>query len=60
DGSIFYDINKHFKIGLQGTNLLAAKTVLDNFAQIDGKVYEPRYQWTVTDRRYAVVLRARF
>jgi TonB-dependent receptor len=60
DGSIFYDINKHFKIGLQGTNLLAAKTVLDNYAQIDGKVYEPRYQWTVTDRRYAVVLRARF
>jgi TonB-dependent receptor len=59
DGSIFYDINRHIKIGLQGTNLLNAKTILDNYTQVGSTVYEPRYQWTVTDRRFAVVLRAR-
>ncbi len=58
DGSIFYDITSHFKIGVQGTNLLAAKTILENYTQVAGTVYHPRYQWTVTDRRFAVVLRA--
>ena len=60
DGSIFYDITHHFKIGLQGTNLLNAKTIFDNFTQIGNTSYNPRYQWTVTDRRFAAVLRARF
>jgi len=45
---------------LQGTNLLNAKTILDNFTQIGNTSYNPRYQWTVTDRRFAAVLRARF
>jgi TonB-dependent receptor len=60
DGSIFYDITKHFKVGLQGTNLLDAKTILDNYTVVDGTAYRPRYQWTVTDRRFAVVVRAKF
>jgi TonB-dependent receptor len=60
DGSIFYDITKNFKIGLQGTNLLDAKTILDNYTVVAGTAYRPHNQWTVTDRRFAVVVRARF
>ena len=47
---------KHFKIGLQGTNLLAASTFLD----VGDPNLKPRYSWTETDRRVAVVVRTVF
>jgi TonB-dependent receptor len=56
DGSIFYNITKNIKLGVQGTNLLNSKTILNE----GFKDFHPRSQWTVTDRRYAVIVRAQF
>lgn len=56
DGSIFYNITKQFKIGVQATNLLNSKTFLD----VGYANFHPRYSWTVSDRRFAVVARAQF
>jgi outer membrane receptor protein involved in Fe transport len=56
DGSIFYNLTKYLKIGVQGTNLLNSKTILnEGFAS-----FHPRSQWTVTDRRYALIARVQF
>jgi TonB-dependent receptor len=56
DGSIFYTINDHVKIGLQGTNLLNSRTFLD----VGDTTLAPRYSWTDTDRRFAFAIRAQF
>ena len=56
DGSIFYNINRNIKVGLQGTNLLNSTTHLD----VGFKELHPRNQWTVTDRRYTVAVRGKF
>jgi TonB-dependent receptor len=56
DGSIFYNITKNVKLGVQGTNLLNSKTFLD----VGYADFHPRYSWTVTDRRFAVIARAQF
>ena len=56
DGSIFYTVNKNFKLGVQGTNLLNSKTFLD----VGGADRHPRYSWNITDRRFAVILRGQF
>lgn len=56
DGSVFYSITDHIKIGLQGTNLLNSRTFLD----VGGVTLRPRYSWTDTDRRIAVAVRASF
>jgi TonB-dependent receptor len=56
DGSVFYSINDHIKIGLQGTNLLNSRTYLD----VGGATLAPRYSWTDTDRRIAVAVRTNF
>ena len=56
DGSIFYDITKNFKVGVQGTNLTRSKTFLD----VGYTDFHPRYSWTVGDRRFAFIVRARF
>jgi TonB-dependent receptor len=56
DGSIFYSINKQYKIGVQATNILKERTVLE-------VGYPDRvapYNWVETDRRVAVALRASF
>jgi outer membrane receptor protein involved in Fe transport len=56
DGSIFYNVTKNFKVGVQGTNLLNSKTFLD----VGYADFHPRYSWTVTDRRFAIIARAEF
>jgi TonB-dependent receptor len=56
DGSIFYQLTKNFKVGVQGTNLLNSTTFLD----VGGAERHPRYSWNVTDRRFALVLRGQF
>ncbi|MFM2289679.1 MAG: hypothetical protein RL684_2822, partial [Pseudomonadota bacterium] len=56
DGSVFYSVTDHVKVGLQGVNLLNARTFLD----VGGAVLHPRYSWTDTDRRIAVAIRASF
>ena len=56
DGSIFYDVTKNFKLGVQGTNLLNTKTFLD----VGGADRHPRYSWNITDRRIAFILRGQF
>lgn len=56
DGSVFYTVNTNFKVGVQGTNLLGARTFLD----VGGADLHPRYSWNVSDRRYAFVVRGQF
>jgi len=56
DGEVFYTLNGHIKVGLQGTNLLKARTYLD----IGSAALAPRYSWTDTDARYALAVRAQF
>jgi TonB-dependent receptor len=56
DGSIFYDVTKNIKVGVQGTNLLNSKTFLD----VGGADRHPRYSWNITDRRFAFIVRGQF
>jgi len=56
DAEMFYTLNDHLKVGLQGTNLLKARTYQD----IGGTLPAPRYSWTDTDTRYALAVRAQF
>jgi TonB-dependent receptor len=56
DGSILYSITPQYKVGVQASNILNARTYLD----VGGANFAPRYSWTDTDRRVAVVLRASF
>jgi TonB-dependent receptor len=61
DGELFYTLNDHLKIGLQGTNLLKARTYLDVRSQTaSGAFVTPRYSWTDSDSRYALAVRAQF
>ncbi|MBR0552794.1 TonB-dependent receptor [Sphingomonadaceae bacterium LXI357] len=56
DGSILVSMDEHVKVGLQATNILKARTYLD----VGDPDFRPRYSWTDTDRRIAVLLRAVF
>lgn len=56
DGSVFYSFTPKLKFGVQGTNLLNTRSYLD----VGGATLQPRYSWTDTDRRIAVVMRAQF
>jgi TonB-dependent receptor len=56
DGSIFYDLTSHFKLGFQATNILASKSYL----YVGYADRHPFYSVNTTDRRYAVVVRAKF
>jgi TonB-dependent receptor len=56
DGSIFYDLTKNFKTGIQATNLLHSKTYLE----VGGADRHPFYSSNVTDRRVAFVIRGQF
>lgn len=56
DGSILYAVDKHFKIGVQGTNLLNSRTYL----QVGDPDLKPRYSWTDTDRRFSILVRGVF
>ncbi|MBT0667906.1 TonB-dependent receptor [Novosphingobium profundi] len=56
DASILFDVGDHFKIGVQATNLLDSRTYL----RVGDPDLKPRYSWTETDRRFAVLVRTRF
>jgi TonB-dependent receptor len=56
DGSILYSVTRNVKLGVQGTNLLKAKTYLD----VGDADLKSRYSWTSTDRRIAFLLRSSF
>lgn len=56
DGSIFYDLTKNLKVGVQGTNLLVSKTYLE----VGYADRHPLYSSNVTDRRVAFVVRGQF
>ncbi|QNA84488.1 TonB-dependent receptor [Sphingomonas sp. So64.6b] len=56
DGSILYAVDKHFKIGVQGTNLLNSRTFLD----VGDPDLKPRYSWTDSDRRFSILVRGVF
>ena len=56
DASILYSLNKHLKVGVQGTNLLNSRTFLD----VGDTNFRPRYSWTDTDRRVAFLVRGSF
>jgi outer membrane receptor protein involved in Fe transport len=56
DGSIFYNVWKNVKVGVQATNLLASRTYLE----VGYANRHPLYSSNVTDRRVALVLRGQF
>jgi outer membrane receptor protein involved in Fe transport len=65
DGEIFYEVTDYLKVGLQGTNLLKARTYLDVGPGIPPVVpayvpVVPRYSWTDTDRTVALAVRLQF
>jgi hypothetical protein len=47
---------KHYKVGVQATNLLNSRTFLD----VGDTNLRPRYSWTDTDRRFAFIFRGSF
>lgn len=53
DGSVFYDIMDHYKIGLQVTNILA----LPFYSDMGYKDFHPRVYTIDADRKFAIVLR---
>ena len=56
DASFLYSVTPNFKLGVQGTNLLNSRTYL----QVGDPDLKPRYGWTDTDRRIAVLVRGVF
>jgi len=56
DGSVLVTVFKHYKIGVQATNLLNSRTFLD----VGDTNLRPRYSWTDTDRRFAFIFRGSF
>lgn len=58
DGSIFYNVTDHWKIGLQGVNLL--NEVIRTSAIIDDDLREGPRSWFMNDRRYSIIVRGYF
>ncbi|WP_220272521.1 TonB-dependent receptor [Alteromonas aestuariivivens] len=58
DGSLFYNINDNFTVGLQGTNLTNSQSETIMMLNNDG--LEAGRSWFVSDRRIALVARANF
>ncbi len=56
DASIFYTILDHYKVGVQATNVLNAKTYLD----VGYTNFHPRYDWVETDQKISFVIRAQW
>jgi TonB-dependent receptor len=56
DGSLFYDFLDHYKIGVEVTNIIKSKTILD----VGYADFHPRYDWIDTDRKYSIEIRARW
>ncbi|MGQ8366658.1 TonB-dependent receptor [Glaciecola sp. 1036] len=58
DGSIFYNVNDNFTVGLQGTNLTNSQS--ETIMQLNNEGQEAGRSWFVSDRRVAFVVRANF
>ena len=56
DASFLVSVGKHFKVGVQGSNLLNATTVVD-IGQANART---KHNFVTTDRRYTFVLRGQF
>ncbi|MEO6381861.1 MAG: hypothetical protein ABIO35_07660, partial [Nitrobacter sp.] len=56
DASFLVAVNKHIKVGVQGSNLLNATTVVD-VGQANART---KHNYVVTARRYTFVLRGQF
>jgi TonB-dependent receptor len=56
DASLFYNLTENIKVGMQVTNLLAERTVLE----VGDTKMAGDYSWTEGDRRAAFVVRAQF
>ena len=62
DGSIFYNLNENWKIGVQGVNLLNEITKTSAVLDIDsnGDLVEAPRSWFMNDRRFSFIARATF
>jgi TonB-dependent receptor len=58
DGSIFYSINKHFRVGVQGVNLLNETTRTSQV--INNELLRAPRSWFVNDRRFTGIVRVTF
>ena len=58
DGSISYDINDNWTVGLQGVNLTNSE--VETSMQIDEKGTKTTRAWFVNDRRFSLTLKANF
>lgn len=58
DGSVFYDINDNFQVGIQATNLL--NTEVETSMQYNAEGDRLTRSWFVNDRRFTFVVRATF
>ncbi len=58
DGSVFYNLNEHVTVGLQGTNLTNAQS--ETIMKLNNEGLEAGRSWFVSDRRLALVVRANF
>jgi TonB-dependent receptor len=58
DASIFYSINEHLKVGVQGVNLL--NSILRTSSVVNSNLLTAPRGWYVDDRRYTVSLRGTF
>lgn len=56
DSSITYDISDNYKVGFQMSNLLGQTTVLE----VGGQSYHPKYQWVEGERKFSLILRAKW
>jgi TonB-dependent receptor len=57
DGSLFYTIDDHFKIGIEGTNLLDSVVRTEQVLTTSPTLLAPR-SWFITDRTFTLTLRA--
>lgn len=58
DGSIFYNVNDNWQVGLQGTNLLEEETRVENQLDNDGtRVFRTSFAF---DRRFTFLVRGNF
>ncbi|GAA0527565.1 TonB-dependent receptor [Rhizomicrobium palustre] len=56
DSSVMYDLTDNYKVGVQASNLLGQTTIL----QVGGASYHPNYQWVEGERKFSVILRAKW
>lgn len=58
DGSVFYNINDNWKVGVQGVNLL--NEVIRTSAIIHDDLRQAPRSWFMNDRRYSIIVRGFF